>query len=274
MNDSLVLVIAIVCFIVFLLIVANEWRKAYRVHRAAQQNAGERRKQPSSWWLFLAVLGLAGCAFAVEELTGWDARLVAAIMAVVVVAVLIAGIIFLPRWRYRGVFRMLRLAQSGKATEAIFRIRQEIDNKGPSAERWNLLGLMLSLQENWPESLQAFQEAERLRVPTATDVANKGTVLWKMGRLEDAEQHLERAYCKEPNSFTTVSNYCLLMVDAQKIDKAKKLLREAEALDQRQVIVWPAAERPRRKETLEECRRKVQSMQGAVDGGMSSGTQV
>jgi hypothetical protein len=57
--------------------------------------------------------------------------------------------------------------------------------------------------------------------PQPTDLANKGTVLWKMGRLEDAEEHLESAYLKEPNNFTTVSNYCLLLVDTKKSIKRR-----------------------------------------------------
>jgi tetratricopeptide (TPR) repeat protein len=260
MNNLFLLLISILCVIFFLIFVANEWRKAYRLHRAAQreQSTSEARgKQSSSWGMLLGVLSLGGLAFAVEAMTGFDARLVALIVVVGGLAMLAMAIIFLPRWRHRDAFRMVRLVESNRSDEAVFRIRQEIENKGPSAERWNLLAVALSLQENWGEALRAFEEAERLGVPQPTDLANKGSVLWKMGRLEDAEEHLESAYLKEPNNFTTVSNYCLLLVDAKKIEKATQLLREAEALDQRQVILWPRSARRNRIALLEECRRKV-----------------
>jgi tetratricopeptide (TPR) repeat protein len=253
-RQMFTVLIAFGCCIGALIFLANKWVKEYRAYRAAKREGSLKKEPPAPLWAWLVTFAIVGSTVAVYALTGWNPALI--FLVVLVGAIVVMLSVFAVQFR--------RKFPIGDPDQEILRVRNEIETKGPSAGRWNYLALLLCVQKNWPESLHAFEEAERLAVPTPIDTANKGTVLWKIGRLGEAEQHLEAAHGKDPNNFTTAVNYCLLLAEFKKIDRANELLGRVEEINHRHFI-WSLAERRRRKKWLKECREQVNRLRASTE---------
>jgi|SRR6185437_9538894 len=121
-----------------------------------------------------------------------------------------------------------------------------------------MLGLLLMEQNRLEESLQQMQEAQRLSKRSATAKNNCATVLWKLGRRDEAAQLFDEVCSAAPNNFAAVCNSCLILAELGREMPARERLQQAEQIFARYDLRYTKTWVP----LLEECRKAVPPAQG------------
>lgn len=164
------------------------------------------------------------------------------------------------RCRTRSVRAALRQAQAGNVTGAVEDLRKEIACRGPSAARYNTLGVLLGLQGDWDDAAVAFRAAGQTGRRDPQLVGNLGVALWKAGRTSEALPLLAEAWSLEPGNFTSTCHYCMLLADTGQVAEAIQYRDHAERLYHRQWAFAPA-DRAERRWLLDECWRLTEAGQ-------------
>lgn len=86
-----------------------------------------------------------------------------------------------------------RLIEQGQHQEAIELLQRWLADNADDAGPWAVLGAAQFELENWAEAEKAAREVVRLRPDSAREWCNLGTVLRKVGNLEEATQAQEQA---------------------------------------------------------------------------------
>ncbi|HZU35035.1 MAG TPA: hypothetical protein VFA18_03960 [Gemmataceae bacterium] len=160
------------------------------------------------------------------------------------------------RWRTRSARTALRLAAAGNMVGAVEDIRKQIALHGPSAERYNTLGVLLSWQSEWEEAARALETASDLGQRAPQLLGNLGVALGKLGRIHEAVSVLAEACRAEPENFTSACHYCLALAEAGRCEEAVEVRHHVEYLYKRQWL-FSGADRAGRRWLLEECRRQT-----------------
>jgi tetratricopeptide (TPR) repeat protein len=92
-----------------------------------------------------------------------------------------------------GVRRANKRAQEGDLDGAIADLREQIEDKGPTQTRVNVLGLILLRCERWAEAAALFRKAEEIGKLKGVCRANLGLALLKGGKPDEALPVLEEA---------------------------------------------------------------------------------
>src|SRR5262249_10085009 len=154
--------------------------KAYLVRRAERKG----RTPDPAWrnyrtrWATLLSLVLVVSAFLALSL--WPGMLAAYVIVFAGCIAMVVVVVALLWWRSRVIRAAMRLGQAGDTQGALQLIRSEIEAKGPSAHRMNVLGVMLGSHGNWQEALDAIEEAVCLGGASPLVLANKGFALWNL----------------------------------------------------------------------------------------------
>jgi len=139
------------------------------------------------FWFFQSTRGNPNRAPAA---TLWSGVLVA---SVVVVAFVTLGVILGLRNYDAGVHRAQKRAAAGDLDGAIEDLREQIEDKGPTQGRVNVLGILLLQRNQWDEAAVLFRKAEELGGFKGVCRANLGAALLKGGKPEEALPVLQEA---------------------------------------------------------------------------------
>jgi tetratricopeptide (TPR) repeat protein len=96
------------------------------------------------------------------------------------------------------------LVQNGHLSEAETQIRKELQQH-PSAEGYNLLGIIESDKQDFRSAVAAFQHADALKPETFEILFNLGQALLRDGQYPKSELALNRALQLKPDSLDTLS---------------------------------------------------------------------
>lgn len=151
-----------------------------------------------------------------------------------------------------------KLSLAGRHAEAEAMIRRQIEAKGPNEQRRTMLGLLLMEQNRLEESLQQMQEALRFARRPANAKSNCATVLWKLGRREEAAKLFEEVCGQNPSNFFAVCNYCLTLAEMGHEAQARERLQQAEQIFARYDLRYTKTWVP----LLEQCRKAIPPAQG------------
>lgn len=134
------------------------------------------------------------------------------------------------RWRWRGQQRVLRRASEGDPEGAIRSVREEIEFRGPTAERWATLGCLLGQQQRWEEALSAFEQADCLSDGQPVYQSNRALALLKTGRSEEALILLDEAIPKMHDTVTARCTRFRALAALGRWDEAREELSTTEDL--------------------------------------------
>ena len=179
------------------------------------------------------------------------------LMAVVVALVmLLFGMIW---WKLdKDIFIAAKLSRAGKHSEVEALVRTAIALKGPSEQRLTALGVALVEQNRLAEALSQFEAAQRMARKPADAKINVATVLWKLGRREEAMRLLEEVCRESPDNYTAICNSCLLLAELGLRTEAYDRLEQAERVFERHDLRYTRHLLP----LLEECRKAVPTARG------------
>lgn len=172
----------------------------------------------------------------------------------------LVALFFLLLWWKRdpAVKAAAKLKQEGRHAEAEAMIRKQIEAKGPNEQRLTVLGLVLAEQNRPEESLQRLQEAQRLAKRPANAKNNCASVLWKLGRREEAAKLFDEVCEENPSNFFAVCNSCLILAKMGRETPARERLVQAEHIFARYDLAYTKTWVP----LLEQCRKAVPPAQG------------
>jgi tetratricopeptide (TPR) repeat protein len=173
--------------------------------------------------------------------------------------IVISIIAFLTLRHYdRDVNRVARRANEGDLDGAIDELRRQIEVKGLSASKANLLGCLLVNRKDWNGARHMFDEAERLGMNADLLRANRAMASWKSGELEEALRLLTEGALVKPGDVTTRCNLCLLLAEMGRTDEARNQLERIEVLHKDTYFI-PATARQTVARLVQSCRERLAS---------------
>lgn len=183
----------------------------------------------------------------------------------VAIALLVLLLVLLWWNRDPAIKAAAKLALAGRHAEAEAAIRKQIEAKGPNQRRLTVLGLLLMDQNRLEESLKRLQEAQRLAKRPATAKNNCATVLWKLGRREEAAALFDEVCAQDPNNFAAACNSCLILAELGQETRALDRLQNAERIFERYDFQYTKHWVP----VLDQCRKAAGGSYGfpVVDSG-------
>ena len=140
----------------------------------------------------------------------------------------------------RGLLRMRRqaelfqMASSGNASEAISRIRRQLETKTDSPDLWRTLATTQFAAQQWNEMLISLEQAERFGSGYDSSLArDRGLALWKLNRLDESFHAFEEVCRQAPDDLLAAGYCCQVAVDVGDLTKAKAYLEATETLYQK-----------------------------------------
>ncbi len=198
--------------------------------------------QPTPAWLWLLLIGGFGLIFwqfvprrdrpkPPPAPVSWVTVTVFPAATIIVIGSLVAWLYF--RIFDRGVRRAEKRAQEGDLDGAIADLREQIEEKGPSQDRVNALGIFLMRKERWDEAAMMFRKAEQIGTHfKGVCQANLGLALLRGGKPADAIPALEEAASIGPHTppLTCIvsMHMSLALADLGRWDEAEEHFRRAE----------------------------------------------
>jgi tetratricopeptide (TPR) repeat protein len=157
-----------------------------------------------------------------------------------------------------GVRRANKRALAGDLDGAIEDLREQIEDKGPTQERANALGVLLMRHERWAEAVALFRKAEEIGASKGVCKANLGLALLKDGKHAEALPVLQEALHVGPKVPVMTCLLCLHACLA-----LAELGRWNEALEQFQAAEEAAAglrktHRSALADSFDKCRQKLE----------------
>jgi tetratricopeptide (TPR) repeat protein len=220
--------------------------------------------QPVPAWLWLLLICCFGLIFwlnvpkrAGPEPPGWI--WVPVFFGAVVIVILSKVALQFLRNFDRGIQRAEKRAREGDLEGAIADVRNQIEEKGPTQNRVNTLGVFLLRRERWDEAAEMFRKAEEIgKFNKEIYRANLGLALMSGGKPAEAISVLQQAASmgQQAPPLTCIINLhqSLALADLSRWDEAEERFRHAEDAarglrnTQRALIA----------EQLEKCRQKLE----------------
>jgi tetratricopeptide (TPR) repeat protein len=155
----------------------------------------------------------------------------------VTAGLLVVGVVAALAWQLLrefdwGVRRAEKRAREGDLEGAIADLREQIEEKGPTQQRVNALGILLMRAERWDDASAIFRKAEEIGQLKGVCRANLGLALLKGGKPAEAVPVLQEAARLAPRApaMTCLVNLhmALALAELDRWDEARAHLRRAE----------------------------------------------
>jgi tetratricopeptide (TPR) repeat protein len=162
--------------------------------------------------------------------------------------------------KYRALKRAAGLQQAGDVQGAIALLHGFLRTHRPSAAIYDGVAVLYGVLGDWERALLAIEDARKLS-KNARFLAQKGAILRKLRRLDQALPCLRDALNRRPGDLTIVCDYGQVLVGMGKRDEARDLLGRAELLLAKQT--------PRGREAHPALKALVEDLRNACDSASS-----
>jgi tetratricopeptide (TPR) repeat protein len=166
-------------------------------------------------------------------------------------------------WQYRSRLRANRLARKGDVEGAINFIEREIESKGPSGERYYILGTLFNCQRQWGKAVLAFEEAAWRGGWQAEYLTSEALALWNLGRCQEAAALMEEGCPRNPQDLDAACNYSLILADLGRWDEAWQQFQRADRIC-RLTVAFPRSAWRTRKQQVRNCRQLLEEREAAL----------
>jgi|SRR5579863_5461818 len=242
-NDQFIIVLVIV-IAASAIVVLNDLlirRSVRRAERRKLHHPRDHRDNKTNWGILLTWLIAMPLLAYVALFTDWLRRLDFALGGTKTMTLMFVGLVValfaavgarfaLLHWRHRHFRAALRLVREGHADTAVAMLRDQLRRPGPTAEILNAIAVIYCEQQEWDKALQAICELQGREEENPAFLANKGLILWKLGRLEEALELLRQAHSHIPGLFPIACNYGLLLAETGQTERAEEVLARAERM--------------------------------------------
>lgn len=214
------------------------------------------------YWMILLSAGLFACAF----WNGWITEVGPALTTLLVVAVplsffvlYVLAAVFLFHWKNRETLAAHRLAAQGKYEEAIARLRELMEERGPDLNAAVNISCYYFDLGRYEEALREAEWAEGQFGEQPPILFNKCSALVKLDRAEEALFLVQSALVGRPDDVLLTGRYALVLAEVGRFDEAREQLARAEELyKKRKVVVDGVNYREILDKVREEVRKRVE----------------
>ncbi|MFO0910746.1 MAG: hypothetical protein U0794_20765 [Isosphaeraceae bacterium] len=158
-------------------------------------------------------------------------RPIGTLVVVLVVCVSLGAWLGISIWRRRDLplARAAKAYQEGRHEEALVEVETLLESK-PTANRANLLAVMLIDREAWDEAYKKLLLAEELGLDRPVHANNLAVVLRKLGRPADALDVIHPVATSRRASVVAVDTFTHTLLDLGRLDEALVEIRRSETL--------------------------------------------